>query len=567
MKKLSFLFSFFLIIVMSAQKVEGQQEKNTNTSNIEIPADFFSGMFRAADDDFLIAWHGGVKVTSVSSIQGQKKFDGSVKSFVKQLNEGYDRIFQNYFYYNMKDGKKQIVSPDGKVWAARCGLKSSNNINISPVTGKEIKGYSADITSDVWSKNFTFSRSFRDPKTNKLTVLHYRIEAVSIYYYHKKPTSLKGTVKRDDNYKLCGKVLFQRLGPGLGGRGIENTKVENNKFDFQDKLHRGDYKVSFIWPHGSEWITLEKDFVYNPTGQKMQPDFKISVSTGEIEGNVKYKNTGKPVKNYPVKIVPVCTSSGLPEKQTITDQDGKYTFTDVPEGEYLVVVKGAEDRDAFLTGKHAEKIKPKDSEIDVKYDIYAYYNAPGFVKAGVVWRKATIRFPGEGEKPQIFDVMAYQKAGGQGQPEGTDGKPLHLPYSMTMPMIGEQTFYGHPENEYETPEVLYIKSLGAIPAFRLNKKHNALNSCHILSDNGGPAYLELSIELSAGSDGEYPEQFRIYCNNTLAKANLPAFPINFKVITFTQDDIAHFQKFEKVEKTVSNGKATLKVVFKPLLEE
>ena len=198
------------------------------------------------------------------------------------------------------------------------------------------------------------------------------------------------------------------------------------------------------------------------------------------------------------------------------------------------------------------------------YDVYAYYNAPGFVKACVVWRNATIRFPGNGEKPQVFDVMAYEKAGGQGQPKGTDGKPLHLPYSMTMPMIGKQTFYGHPEDEYETPELLYATSLGAIPAFRLNKKHDALNSCHIVSTNGGTAHLELSIDLSAGSDGEYPEQFRIYCNNTLAKANLPAFPINFKVIPFTQDDIDQFKKFEKVEKTVSNGKATLKVLFNPI---
>ena len=198
------------------------------------------------------------------------------------------------------------------------------------------------------------------------------------------------------------------------------------------------------------------------------------------------------------------------------------------------------------------------------YDVYAYYNAPGFVKAGVVWRNATIRFPEKGEKPQVFDVMAYQKAGGVGQPKGTDGKPLHLPYSMTLPMIGKQTFYGHPEDEYDTPELLYATSLGAIPDFRLNKKHDALNSCDIVSTNGGAARLELSIDLSAGSDGEYPEQFRIYCNNTLAHANLPAFPINFKVITFTQDDIEHFKNFEKVEKTVSNGKATLRVVFQPI---
>jgi len=188
----------------------------------------------------------------------------------------------------------------------------------------------------------------------------------------------------------------------------------------------------------------------------------------------------------------------------------------------------------------------------------------GFMKVGVVWRNSEIVFPDNDKDIQVFDVMAYQRAGGQGEPTGTDGEPLQLPYSMTLPMIGKQTFYGHPENEYETPRLLYAKTLGEIPEFRLNKKHDALNSCHIASTNGGRIHLELSIDISAGSDGEYPEQFRIYCDNTLAHANLPAFPINFKVINFTKDDIDKFKKFEKVEKSVSNSGAYLKVVFEPI---
>ncbi len=202
-----------------------------------------------------------------------------------------------------------------------------------------------------------------------------------------------------------------------------------------------------------------------------------------------------------------------------------------------------------------------------RYDVYAYYHAPGFVKIGVVWRNATIRFPDEGQKPQVFDVMAYEKTGGQGKPVGTDGKPLAIPYTMTLPMIGKQTFYGHPENKYETPQLLYAKSLGEIPAFQLNKKHNALNSCHLVSTNGGPVHLELSIDVAAGSDGEYPEQFRIYCDNTLSHMNLPAFPTNFKVIRLNTEDIKHFKKYESVEKTISNGRATLKVVFLPEKEK
>ncbi len=558
MKKLLSIFLIFL-----ANMTFAQQEKNTNTSNIEIPADFFSGMFRVANDDFLVAWHGGVKVVSATSSVGQNNFDGSVEPFVEMLNKRYDQIFETYFYYNMKDGEKQIVSPDGKVWAARCGLKSGNNINISPVTGKEIKGFPSDITSDVWSKSFTFKRSLQDPKTHETKVIQYRIEATSIYYYHLKPSDLEGTMKRDDQYKLCGRVLFQRWGPGLSGTVVKDAKIENEKFNFSGELTMGDYQVSFMWPHGGR-IILDKDFVYNPHNPSMKADFEVPVYTGEIEGKVKYKYSEKPAKNYPVKIVPACSLSGLPEKETTTDENGMYTFKDVPEGEYFVVVEGAETKNAFLTGNNSKKIKPEDAEISYKYNIYAYYNAPGFVKAGMVWRNSTILFPEEGKKPQVFDVMAYQKAGGRGEPKGTDGEKLQIPYSMTIPMIGKQTFYGYGgEGEYETPEVLYIKSLGAIPAFRLNKKHDALNSCHIVSTNGGVPHLELSIDLSAGSDGEYPEQFRIYCDNILAKANLPAFPINFKVIRFTKEDIEKFKKYEKVEKRVSNGKATLIVEFVP----
>ena len=244
-----------------------------------------------------------------------------------------------------------------------------------------------------------------------------------------------------------------------------------------------------------------------------------------------------------------------------------YNCKDFPEGE--------KETDTFILTQIAtlnDKSVRKVTSLVVHfkcektYDIYAYYNAPGFVKAGVVWRNNTIRFPDKDNQPQVFDVMAYERGGERGEPKGTDGKPLKIPYSMTMPMIGKQTFYGHPENEYETPEVLYLKSLGGpngIPAFELNKKHDALNSCHIVRTNGGPIYLELSFDLN-GISGDVKMQYAIRSiNNTLGHMNLPAFPTNFKPIRFSTEDIEHFKKFEKVEKTISNGKATLKVKFVP----
>ncbi len=564
-----FLLVLFITVAPSLFAIQTNQNKKEEgtATTIEIPAEFFKGMFRVPDDKYLVAWHGSVTVTSVTASNGKKELSGSIQPFVKQLNAGSKRVYYTYFIYNMKDGEKEIITKNGKEWVAQCGLKAGRNISTSSLNGKEMTGFPPDITSDVWSKNYSFKRSYPDPETHKTIVVQYRVEATSIYFYHKKPTDLKGKITRNDQYHLCGSMVFKRLGPGLNGRGFEEqAKIENDQYNFRNKLFRGDYQISFRWPHGKK-LKLEQDFIYNPTDSRMISDFEISpMFQGNISGKVIYKATKKPVKNYPVKLKPVCEQSGLPEKESFTDEQGEYIFHDIPAGEYYVAVKGADNENAFLTNPNKKKVIVENSEVTPKYNIYAYYHAPGFVKVGVVWRNSIICFPDEGEKPQVFDVMAYQQAGGTGEPKGTDGKTLHVPYSMTLPMVGKQTIYSNPEDEYETPQLLYAKSLGGpngIPAFRLNKKRDALNSCHIVSTNGGPIHLELSIDLN-GVSGDVEMQFAIRSiNNVLGHMNLPAFPTNFKVIRLNSDDIEHFKKYGKVEKTVSNGKATIKVVFEP----
>ncbi len=561
MKKYFVAFVFLIMIFLPLSAQTGNKNSGGDKSEFEIPAAFFDQMFRAPSDDFLVAWHAGVKIALMDSKGGTSTYSGSILPLEKFLNEGYNELFNSYFNFSMKDGKKQIVSPDEKVWAARCGLKSTRNINISTATGKEIKAFPAEITAEPWSKSFTVKRTYVDSESNQKIVEIYRLEATSIYYYDKSENGLKGSVKRDDGYQLCGKMLFQRRGPGLGGTVVEETNIENEKFHFEKVLHRGDYQVSFMWPHGGR-IILDEDFVYNPTDSKMTPEFTISAFTGHVKSRVVYKDSDVPVKNYHVKIVPICPVSGLPEKETKTDENGDYHFNNIPAGEYYIVVHGSENRLALVT-KNGITAKPKDSEISVNYDIYAYYNAPGFVKAGVVWRNTTIRFPDKNNPPQVFDVMAYERAGGTGEPKGTDGKPLNVPFSMIVPMIGKQTLYSRPEDEYETPELLYAKSLGYLHVFRLNKKQDALNSCHIVRTNGGSIHLELGIDLN-GVNGDVKMQYAIHStNNTLRYINITSFPTNFKAIRFSKEDIEQFKKFEKVEKMLSNGKATLKVEFMP----
>ena len=207
------------------------------------------------------------------------------------------------------------------------------------------------------------------------------------------------------------------------------------------------------------------------------------------------------------------------------------------------------------------------------YDIYVTYHAPGFAHVELVWEKAKIRFPKEGEKIQYFDAMAYRSSGADmdAHPTGTDGKPLDIPYSMNIPGIGKQTLYGWPDNENATPKVISIASLGGdkvFAAFTVNLEEDALNSCNISQIGNNPVYLDLSFDLTGRyMDSDTWQQVDVVClddmeNNITNGASVNGYPLAFKQIKFTQNDIENFKEFEEFEKTISNGRATLKIEFK-----
>lgn len=543
---------------------------------VDLPADFFNGMFRTPTDKYLVAWHGGFTIAGAETVNGEKVFFGDVDEFVSFLNEGYNTIFSNYFQYNMKDGKKQVVAKDGKTWFATCGLKATSSFTISPYTGKELKGYTPDITSDVWSKRYTFKRYRNNPVTKEKQLIIIAVQATSIYYSHEKePKDLKGKIKRDDGYQLCGKILLQRVGPGEGEI-IEDAAIQDEKFEFKEQLLRGDYYVNYQFPESGDVIRLEDDYVYNPSGKNSDPDYTIEASLGEVTGKVKFKETDEYAPDYPVKLEPYCSNSGLPTFEVTTDKDGKYEFKEVPLGEYKVVVNGAPDEEAFYTNPSKTVTTPEDSEIITKYDIVVTYTAPSFAKAQLLWANTTIRFPEEGKPVQNFDMIAFKNSGNYDEPTGTDGKPLTIPYSTIIPGIGKQTLYGWPENESAIPEVLFVASLGGkkvFNKFKINLEEEALNTCNISQNNNGPIYLDLNFDLT----GKYPnsdvwQQVDVGCKEdkewNITKGNsLNGYPLAFKQVKFTDADIEKFKKAEDFEKILSNGKATLKIEFKIVKNE
>lgn len=226
----------------------------------------------------------------------------------------------------------------------------------------------------------------------------------------------------------------------------------------------------------------------------------------------------------------------------------------------------------FVIASNAQK-----EASDLKYDIYVTYTASGFAKAKLVWRNATIKFPEEGEKIQFFDMMSFRSSGDYDNPAGTDGKPLRIPYTSIIPGIGKQTVYGWPESDTETPEVISVVSLGgykSFDTFKINLEESALNSCNISQTNNGPIYLDLNFDLT----GRLPlkvapkglwQQVDVGCKEdkewNITKGNvLNGYPLAFKQVKFTDAEIEKFKGSEAVERTLSNGKATLKIEFKPL---
>ncbi len=209
-----------------------------------------------------------------------------------------------------------------------------------------------------------------------------------------------------------------------------------------------------------------------------------------------------------------------------------------------------------------------------KYDIFVTYNAPGFAHVELVWEKATIRFPEEGGKIQIFDWAAYIQSGGKGEnATGTDGKPLGVPFTMNVPGVGKITNYGAPLNNI--PKVISIHSLGAYEGearFKIRKTEEALNMCEMTQKGDGPVYLDLSFDLFAGGPDVNTNwvQHTVTCVedniiNDKDKAsiiNRSPYPTAFEQITITEAEIIYFQKCEEVEKTLTNGRATMKIEFK-----
>ena len=564
-------------MALVAFKLNAQNQESE--IDLEIPKGFFKEMFRDPSDQYLVAWCGGVSTIVKNQAGDEIQIVGVIKKVEDYLNTELTKLDRRQFTFNLNTPTKRITTPNEKSWAGHCGYNPFTGITFNDIMNGTLAGWPAEITSEVWalhvSKKTLQKGTYRNAKTGNTEVISVYFHANSTFYYHKiKRQSLKGKITRDDDYKACGKIAMNRLGPGKR-EFKDDTEVIGGEFEFTNQLFLGDYQVQYLWEDGT-YQDLEAHIVYNPFEVlPNEPEFQLKTYMGTIKGTLVDKETHKPVKNQKVTLKPFCDTSELPEQVTTSDEDGEFEFTEVPNGVYNVVTKGAPDTMAGLTKDPPLRLREIEVKQNPKYDIYATYIAPSFAKAELVWKNATIKFPEEDETPQFFDMMAFRASGDYDNPKGTDGEPLKIPYTTIIPGIGKQTLYGWPESETATPEVLSVSSLGGykvFPRFKVSLDEDALNSCNISQDNNGPIYLELNFDLS----GRYPDstvwqqvdvgtrEDKVWNATKGNSAN--GYPQSFKRYYFTKAEIEKFKNGELLEINLT-GKANLKVEFKPLEDE
>lgn len=228
------------------------------------------------------------------------------------------------------------------------------------------------------------------------------------------------------------------------------------------------------------------------------------------------------------------------------------------------------------------KIKIKEEQItfacEAKYDVFVHYNAPNFVDVKLVWENVEVKFPKNSKDVQTLDISGMKEYEPMSEIKGTDGKPLKLPYKITVPGMGLQIFYGLPENEYSTPNVMSIKrlgtALGTFNQFYIEQEEDALNDFMIHQLNEDDILLHFSFDLFGRIQETGIMQLTVATVEPEVMYGLgthmtDAYPINFKPIRLDAVQIEQLSNGQelKVHRSTSspNGNSTVVIEFKPRL--
>ncbi len=186
---------------------------------------------------------------------------------------------------------------------------------------------------------------------------------------------------------------------------------------------------------------------------------------------------------------------------------------------------------------------------DVLYDVKVKYYAKDFAQAEWVWKNVMIVFPDENGS-NITRINGDSYSG--------DESEIIPPYIVTVAGYGDEHFYSMCEDEYDTPEVIMIKSLMGGNAW-LATGEDALNYLQIGKTPENPAtHIELEFDLNIEE-----MQMAIHLSPDAAEEMLTGQTC-FKVKSLDQDIINKLSGGNSATLDYTNKYgATIKLEFEP----
>ncbi len=359
-------------------------------------------------------------------IDGQNEIlhDHFTAQSIDQLQNAYFNSFHRSLFvpYNMKEGMTDgLISDDLKSIVFTSGLnKVGINSDMDVTENNTVVTVEAMVDIEDDETGATIIKINETIKILVKTEVFFRPDV----YNH------KGSISVKDRTLTNAQVEYDRKGPFPNQSLIESTPIENNLFRFKKLLASGEYDVVLKDAFCGCSVTIMEDKLFNP---KTGADHKfkdIVAKNSSVTGrliNQKYE----PVKYRELKLVPSCSDADQIMYQvatTTTDEDGHYTFSDVPKGGYDIIFQDVIVSSLLSCDFDSTEFENGTTVVEMPqyYNVHVSYHYQGFGYFEILWPNIEIG----SVNPSFDNVMTTRyEQNSQGNLVDLDNHHLYTPFT------------------------------------------------------------------------------------------------------------------------------------------
>lgn len=212
------------------------------------------------------------------------------------------------------------------------------------------------LSADVWASDsiyqpFSHNTSFIDLTTSRPSVqitLNSRTSGNATASGH--VAQYQDSAGVDSATPLAGKIVY--IWPVTGGQGFQTETDTNGDWSIAGLPNNQQYMVSVQYDYGLYEYPIQQNSVVAKTTGGIPHQLllkKISAGTGSLTGRVKNAANYSNIPNAQVTLYR--TLGGVSVPPVVTDSRGEYSFINLPEGEYFLMIgdQFQNYKDAFMS--------------------------------------------------------------------------------------------------------------------------------------------------------------------------------------------------------------------------